>query len=69
MHSHDAVLHFASTAAPLALGSHCVRPALGHGRLINHANRLGMSVLASDDLLAPRSQSFLVPLDGFQKTL
>jgi len=69
MHSHDAVLHFAPTAAPLPLGPRRVRAALGHGRLIDHANGLGMSVLAGYDSLTTLTQSLLIPLDGFKKTL
>jgi hypothetical protein len=46
-----------------------VRAALGHGRLVDHANGFGMSVLPRHDLLATLTQSLLVPLDGFQKTL
>jgi hypothetical protein len=69
MHSHDAVLHFAPTAAPLPLGPGRVRAALSHGRLVDHTQGLGMSVLVSDDSLAALTQSLLIPLDGFQKAL
>jgi hypothetical protein len=69
MHSHDAVLHFAPTAAPLPLDPRGVRAALGHGRLVNDANGLGMSVLVGHDSLTTLAQSLLIPLDGFKKTL
>jgi len=69
MHSYDAVLHFASTAAPLPLDAHRVRTAFGHGRLIDDANRFGIRVLVGYDLLAALAQTFFVPLDGFEKSL
>jgi hypothetical protein len=40
-----------------------------NSRFVNQANRLRMSVIAGDDLLASIPQSLLIPLDGFQKTL
>jgi hypothetical protein len=69
MYSHYAVLHFAPTATPLSLGPCRVRAALGHRRLVNHANGLSMSVLTGYDLLTTLTQSLLIPLDGFKKTL
>jgi hypothetical protein len=69
MHPHDAILHFAPTAAPLPLGSGRVGAALGRSRLVDQANGLGVGVLTCHDVLATLAQSPLIPLDGFKKSL
>jgi hypothetical protein len=46
-----------------------MRAALGHGRLIDHTNGLSVSVLTGHDSLTTLTQSLLIPLDGFKKTL
>jgi hypothetical protein len=69
MHAYYAILHFALAAAPLPFGSHRVPAALRHRRLIDHANRLWVSMVTSHNLLATFTQSLLIPLDQFQKTL
>jgi hypothetical protein len=69
MHPHHAVFHLAATAAPLPLGAGRMRTALDYRRLVDDADRLGMGMLAGYQLLATLAQSFLVPLDQFQKSL
>jgi hypothetical protein len=69
MHSHGAVIHFAQPATPLSLGSDRVRPTFAHRRLVDHSHRVRVRMLRSHDLLTAIAQSFLIPLDGFEKTL
>jgi hypothetical protein len=69
MDSHDAIVYLAFPAAPLPLGPHGVRPTFAHPRLVDHSHGLRMCMLRSDDLLTTISQSLLIPLDGFKKTL
>jgi len=69
MHTDDAVLHLAPTAAPLPLDAHRVCAALLYPRLVDGADSVRMRMLASYDLLATIAQLLLIPLDGLQKTL
>jgi hypothetical protein len=69
MHSHRAVVYLAARTAPLPLGSHRVRPTFADSRLVDQSHGLRVRMLRSHDLLTTISQSLLIPLDGFEKTL
>jgi hypothetical protein len=69
MNSNDAVFELAAIAVVLPCRRRRTPAALMNSRFVNQANGIRMSVIAGDDLLASISQSLLIPLDGFQKTL
>jgi hypothetical protein len=69
MHSDDTVIHFALVAIPLSSHAHRVLAALANPRLVHHPDRVGMSVVLGDDLLASIPERFFIPLDRFEKTL
>jgi hypothetical protein len=69
MHPHDAVIHLAPVAVPLPPDAHRVVPALGDGGLVHHADRLRVSMISGNDLLALVVELFVIPLDGFEETL
>jgi len=63
MHTDDAVIHFAATAQPLARGADGLVTALGRSRFIEAADRLGVVMVASHQLLAPVAKARAIPLD------
>ncbi len=69
MHPHDAVVHLAPVTVPLPSHPHGVVAALGNTRLVHHADRLQVSMVSGQDLLATVVESFFIPLDGFEETL
>jgi hypothetical protein len=69
VHSHHAVVDLAPVAVPLPCYADRLFAALGHSRLVHHADRLGMSVLGGHDLLTSIPHFLLIPLDRFEKTL
>jgi len=69
MHSHHAVVHLPPVAVPLPRDAHRVVAALGDPGLVHHADRLRVSMILGHDLLATVVEFFLIPLDGFEKTL
>jgi hypothetical protein len=69
MHADDTVVDFAATAEPLPGGADRLVTALGRSRFINAADRLGMGVLACDQLLALIAQVGFLPLDRLQESL
>jgi hypothetical protein len=69
MHTDDAVVHLAATAEPLPPGADRLVAALGRSRFIDTADRLGMGVLACDQLLALVADARSIPLDRFQQSL
>jgi hypothetical protein len=69
MHPHDAVIDLSPIAVVLPTDAHRLFAALGRSRLIHAANRLRVRMVAGDDLLAPVSESFFIPLDRFEKAL
>lgn len=52
MHSHGAVVHFATIPVPLPTDADRVAAALGHTGLIHRTDRVRMRVLLSHKLLA-----------------
>lgn len=69
MHTHRAILDLAAIAIVLACCTNGVLAAFVSPRLINQANRIRMSVVAGNDLLATIAKLFFIPLDRFQKAL
>jgi hypothetical protein len=69
MHSHHAVVDLAPVAAPLPSHANRVVAALGNRRLVHHANRVRVTMIFGQELLATVVELFLIPLDGFEKTL
>jgi hypothetical protein len=69
MHSHHAIIHFSPIAVPLPSDTHGIVAALGDGGLIDHADRLGVSMIFGHDTLTPVVEFFLIPLDGFEEAL
>ena len=69
MHPHHAIVHLAPVAVPLPPDPHRIVPTLGDRGLIYHADRVGVSVVLSHDLLAAVVEFFFIPLDGFEETL
>ena len=69
MHPDDAVVDLPPIAVVLPTDPHRLFAALGRSRLIHAANRLGVRMVGRDDLLAPVSESFFIPLDRFEKAL
>jgi hypothetical protein len=69
MYADDAVVHLTATAEPLPTDADRLVAALGCSRFIDTADRLGMGVLASDQLLATVAEARSIPLDRFQQSL
>jgi hypothetical protein len=69
MDSHHTVVHLSTVAVPLASHAHRVVAALGDPRLVHDADRLRMTVLFGQQLLATVVEFFFIPLDRFEKTL
>jgi hypothetical protein len=69
MHANDTVVYFAATAKPLPRGADGLVAALGRSRLIDAADRLGVGVIAGNQLLALVADGAFIPLDRFQQTL
>lgn len=65
----DAVFDFAAVAVVLPLDAASVATTLGRAGFVDGTDRLGVSVLGSDDLLTPIANGCFVPGDGFQQTL
>jgi hypothetical protein len=69
MHSHHAVVHFAPVAIPLPRDAHRLVPTFGDRGLVHHADRLRMTVILGQQLLATVVEFLFIPLDGFEETL
>jgi hypothetical protein len=69
MYSHHAVVHLAPVAAPLPSHANRVVAALGNRGLVHHADRVRVTMIFGQDLLATVVELFFIPLDGFKKTL
>jgi hypothetical protein len=69
MHSHHAVVHLAPVAIPLSSHAHRVVSTLGDRGFVHHADRVGVSVLFTDDPLTTIVEFLFIPLDGFEETL
>jgi hypothetical protein len=69
MHSHHAVVHFAPVAIPLPPDAHRVVPTFGNGGFVDHAERVGVSMLLGHDLLATVMEFLFIPLDRFEESL
>jgi len=69
MYPHDAVVDLPPIAVVLPTDAHRLFAALGRTRLIHAANRLWVRMVGGDDLLAPISEFFFIPLDRFEKAL
>jgi hypothetical protein len=67
--SHHAVVDLSAIAVVLPPNTDRVVAALADARLIQTADRLGVGMIASDDLLAAIAQALFVPLDRFQEPL
>lgn len=65
----DAVLDLAAVAVVLTFDAGGVFAALGGAGLINAADRLGVGMFASDDLLATVPQPLFIPNDRLQEPL
>ena len=65
----DAVLDFAAVAVVLTLHAGRVPAAFGRSRLIDHAQRRGVRMLGSHQLLAAVAEPLFVPADRFEKAL
>jgi hypothetical protein len=63
MHTDDAVIDFAATAQPLPCGTNRLVTALGSSRFIDAADRLGVAMVASHQLLALVANTGTIPLD------
>lgn len=63
------VLNFAAVAVVLTPDADGVASALCSFRLIDHANRIGCIVLASDQLPTPPEALVMVPVDRFEESL
>lgn len=68
-HVVDAVLDLASVAVVLTLHASRVRAAFDRAGLVDHANRLRISVLARHQLLTAIAKQLFIPPDGFEKPL
>jgi len=69
MHSHHAVVNFATVSVPLPTDAHGIFATLGRAGLVHAADRVGVGVLGGHDLLTPISELLFIPLDRFEKTL
>ena len=69
MNSNHTVVDLTSVPIPLASGPYRLTATLGRAGLIDATDRLGMSMLSSNDLLAPISQPLFVPFNRFKKAL
>lgn len=69
MDCNSTVFDLAAIAIVLSLRSNSMIAALGGAGLIDASNRVGMSMLLSDNRLTAVTQLFFVPLDRFEKTL
>jgi hypothetical protein len=69
MHADHAVVNLAATAEPLPTDADRMAAALGCSRFIDAADRLGVGVLACNQLLALVADAAFIPLDRFQETL
>jgi hypothetical protein len=69
MNTHHTVVDFAAIAVVLPAHAHRMLAALGRARLVDATDRLGMSVLLGDDLLAAVVEFLFIPLDRFEKAL
>ena len=69
MDCHSTVFDLAAIAIVLSLRSDGMVSALGGAGLIDAPDRVGMSMLLSDNRLTAVTQFFFVPLDRFEKTL
>lgn len=69
MDSHSTVFNLTAIAIVLSLRSDGMVAALGCAGLIDAPNRVGMSMLLSDNRLTAVTQFFFVPLNRFEKTL
>jgi hypothetical protein len=69
MYSDHAVINLASVAAPLPLRAHRLASALGHARLVHHADRPRMASVPGHNFLATVAKFFFIPLDPFQESL
>jgi hypothetical protein len=69
MHAHHTVVHLAAVPIPLPTDAHGVVATLGRAGLVHTTNGLGMGMISGDDLLAPVSELFFVPLDRFEEPL
>jgi hypothetical protein len=69
MHPHHAVVNLPPIAVVLPTDAHRFFATLGRSRLIHAPDRLGRCMVGGDDLLAPISQFFFIPLDRFEKAL
>ena len=67
MNAHGAVLHLAAIAVVLTGDRRGTATAFGRAGFIDRADRLVVSVLARDNLLAAIPQLLFIPLDRFQK--
>jgi hypothetical protein len=69
MHSHHAVVNFATVSVPLPTDAHRISAAFGRARLVHATDRVGVGVLCGNDLLTSISELLFIPLDRFEKTL
>jgi hypothetical protein len=69
MHSHHAVVQLSPVTIPLPSYAHGVVAALGSAGLIHQADRLRVTMIFGQHLLAAVVEFFFIPLDAFQKTL
>jgi len=69
MDSDNTVVNLATIAIPLPTDTHGLSTALGRTRLVDATDRLGMSMIAGHDLLAPIPQPLFIPLNRLQKSL
>ena len=69
MHRDQAVVDLAGVAAVLPLDARGVRALLGVARLVDDADRLGVRVIASDDLGHPLPHRLVVPLIAAEELL
>jgi len=63
MHSHHAVVHLAPVAIPWPSHAHRVVATLGDPGLIHHADRLRVTMIVGNDLLATIVEFLFIPLD------
>ena len=69
MNAHDTVLDLAAVAVVLPSRTNGVRSTLVSARFIDQPDGLGMSMIASNDLLAPITEPLFIPLDRLEKPL
>ena len=69
MHGDDGVVEIPSPPAPLASDADGLVSGPGDAGFIDQQDGLRMGVFPGDDLLGSASESGLVPLDGFEKSL